>query len=411
MNISKYFIILSASCIIFSSCSKPDRNGSSVQTEAESDETKDVATVVSKPIANVYIENSASMDGYVKGVTEFETIIYNYLTNIKISNVAKSLNLNYINSQVIKQKPDVEDFIQKLEPTTFKLKGGNRGTTDISDLIKTVLKETTGDNLSIVVSDFIFSPGRNRNADDYLTNQKIGIKSNIAEYLKEHSDAAVCIYQFSSKFDGTYYNRVDSPTHISSNRPFYVWVIGKKSHIKSLREKVDVKFSSELKNSYILEVFNTDIKYNVVASKYCKKIKYDLHACEVEKDRNDQISFSVDMDLSNSIMDENYLCNPSNYVLSDSDMSIVGIKGSSSQAYTHTITFASNRVKPQTLSVSLKSCMPQWVDDSTDSIGLDIRQGNAMSQTYGLKHLITGVYEAFTFNGDTCFRMNININR
>jgi hypothetical protein len=53
---------------------------------------------------NVYLENSASMDGYVKGVTEFETAIYNLLGDFKISGLCDSLNLNYINKTIPFQK-------------------------------------------------------------------------------------------------------------------------------------------------------------------------------------------------------------------------------------------------------------------------------------------------------------------
>ena len=54
------------------------------------------------------------MDGYVKGVTEFEQAVYNYLTDIKISQFSDSLNLFYINSDIIPQGSDISDFIKNL---------------------------------------------------------------------------------------------------------------------------------------------------------------------------------------------------------------------------------------------------------------------------------------------------------
>ena len=42
------------------------------------------------PVVNVYIENSGSMDGYVKGQTDFEQIVYNYLVNLKLAKKDKS---------------------------------------------------------------------------------------------------------------------------------------------------------------------------------------------------------------------------------------------------------------------------------------------------------------------------------
>ncbi|MDD4848252.1 MAG: hypothetical protein PHR53_05770, partial [Bacteroidales bacterium] len=143
-----------------------------------------------KPIINVYIENSGSMDGYVKGVTEFEQTVYSYLSDIKISDLTDSLNLLYINSKTIPWGSDIADFIEKLEPATFRLRGGNRQTTDISDLLKIILSETKENHVSIFISDCIFSPGKSRNAEQYLVKQQIGIKTNMAEYLKKHTNTA-----------------------------------------------------------------------------------------------------------------------------------------------------------------------------------------------------------------------------
>ena len=40
-----------------------------------------------KCVYNIYVENSGSMYGYVKGVTEFEQSVYSYLSDIKISEI------------------------------------------------------------------------------------------------------------------------------------------------------------------------------------------------------------------------------------------------------------------------------------------------------------------------------------
>ena len=92
------------------------------------------------PIINVYIENSGSMDGYVKGQTDFEHIVYNYLVDLKQIEVARALNLFYINSEILPQKDDINDFIEKLEPTSFQAKGGNRGTSDMALMMKDILE-------------------------------------------------------------------------------------------------------------------------------------------------------------------------------------------------------------------------------------------------------------------------------
>ena len=55
-----------------------------------------------KPVLNVYLENSGSMDGYVNGGAEFSSIIYRYINKIDNSGSVKdSINLHYINSQLL----------------------------------------------------------------------------------------------------------------------------------------------------------------------------------------------------------------------------------------------------------------------------------------------------------------------
>ncbi|MDO9635195.1 MAG: hypothetical protein Q7J05_09220 [Paludibacter sp.] len=161
-----------------------------------------------KPNLKVYVENSGSMNGYVKGVTDFEQSVYNYLTDIKISNLADSLSLYYINSNIIPQGSDISDFIEKLEPNTFQAKGGNLGISDISNVLKSVLSETKENEIAILVTDGIFSPGKGKNAAEYLVNQLIGIKKTMAEHLSSYPNTATVIYQLSSQFEGFYYRGV-----------------------------------------------------------------------------------------------------------------------------------------------------------------------------------------------------------
>ena len=388
------------------SCSgRPQRNDTPTEEKTSVAEAKTVRDV------NVYIENSASMYGYVQGVTEFESIIYNYLTNIKISKTAKNLNLFYVNSQIIKHGDNIEDFIQKLEPSTFRQRGGNLGTTDISNLLKMILSETDSNTVSIVVSDFIFSPGRGRNAQEYLVNQQIGIKNNMATYLNDHQDAAVCIYQFFSRFEGRYYNREDRPVQINGQRPFYVWVIGRQANVRLLREKVDPKFADDLRNSYVVEGQGKKVAFSIVPGRYCRTKRGNTNACTVEKDHSGRTAVTMDLDLSETAMDDSYLLDTGNWNTSDPDMSVREVKRISSANYTHRITLTSERVKGQTLSVWLETRVPQWVEESNDSEGVDIRQGDSMEKTYGLRHLVKGVFEAFTFEGSKRFEMTLDINK
>ena len=79
--------------------------------------TTAITTEFKKPVYNVFLENSGSMDGYVKGRTDFESSIYNFLSDVNTNDkVTDSLHLFYINSKKIDLTSDSETrfFAQKM---------------------------------------------------------------------------------------------------------------------------------------------------------------------------------------------------------------------------------------------------------------------------------------------------------
>jgi hypothetical protein len=401
-------IILLASC------------GNSGKKTNEKTPPKDTIIVEKiKPTVNVYIENSGSMDGYVKGVTEFEQTVYNYLTDIKISQFADSLNLFYINSDIIPQGSDISDFIEKLEPTTFKNRGGKRGTTDISNLLKSVLDETKPNEIAILVTDGIFSPGKGKDAEQYLVNQQIGIKSNMAEYLQKYQNSSVIIYQLSSQFDGLYYNHEDTGTKINEQRPYYIWVIGENKLLNALVQKVP---ESKFKGNGVQNVFS--ITGGPKAVDYAVKMgsgNFDLDKKEPKTTiinlkkvnrsggcsrTSGKVKFSVNANLSGFLLSENYLCDTTNYELNNKNYRLtISNAVSNNFGYTHQLNFESGNVHKGVISVKLKTQIPQWVEEKNDSFGTTPVKG----KTYGIKYQILGVYEAFTISNNYYTEIKINI--
>lgn len=397
-------IILLASC---------GNSGKKTNEKAPTKDSIEVETI--KPTVNVYIENSGSMDGYVKGVTEFEQTVYNYLTDIKISQFADSLNLFYINSDIIPQGSDISDFIEKLEPTTFRNRGGKRGTTDISNLLKSVLDETKPNEIAILVTDGIFSPGKGKDAEQYLVNQQIGIKSNMADYLQKYPNSSVIIYQLSSQFDGLYYNHEDNGTKINEQRPYYIWVIGENKLLNGLVQKVP---ESKFKGNGVQNVFS--ITGGPKAVDYAVKMgsgNFDLDKKEPKttienlkkesKGKQNTARFSVNANLSGFLLSDNYISDVSNYEMNNKDYSLTISKSVSNNfGYTHQLNFESGSVHKGLISVKLKTQIPAWVEDINDDDGATPVSG----KTYGIKYQIHGIYEAFTITNNCYTEIKIKIN-
>ncbi len=370
------------------------------------------------PTYNVFVENSGSMDGYVAGITAFESAVYSYLSDMKIAGLADSLNLNYINSEKIPFSSDVKDFIEKLEPSTFRLRGGNRAQTDVSELFKMVLESANDSNVCVLISDFIFSPGKGVNSDEYLVNQQIGIKMSVAEHLKRFPDHAVIIYHLESKFNGKYFNKLDNPSLFKGIRPYYICLIGKREFLSTLETKCP---PGQLKGGGVKNVFSITkqglpIKYAVQFGSGNFKLSQKDPQKSILKANKDtkgvgvkKLRFSINVDFSNLLNDDFYLMDKNNYNVSDPDYDLEIIKGSSDTACTHVIKLSTSIVKPSTVVVGLKNQLPSWVNEITDNEGLDV--GRAPNKTYGFKYLVEGIYEAFTIDGFYSAEIKVNVNQ
>lgn len=367
-----------------------------------------------KPTVNVYIENSGSMDGYVKGTSEFEQAVYNFLTDIKISQFSDSLNLFYINSDIIPHGSDISDFIEKLEPTTFKNRGGNRVITDISNLLKSVLNELDSNKISILVTDGIFSPGKGKDAEQYLINQQIGIKSNMAEYLQTYPNSAVIIYQLSSQFNGLYYNHEDSKININEQRPYYIWIIGSTPHLNNLINKIpESKFKgSGIKNTFSITGGPKQVEYAIKMGSGNFKLdknnpKNTINNLKIESRRGNKTArFSVNANLSGFLLSENYLKDISNYEINNKDYTLsISNSTSNNFGYTHQLIFESESVHKGEISVKLKAQIPHWVEEINDTLGNEPIVG----KTYGIKFQINGIYEAFTISNNYFTEIKIKI--
>jgi hypothetical protein len=373
-------------------------------------------TANSKFNLDVYIENSASMDGYVNGVTDFETAIYNLLGDLKISGLGESMNLNYINKSIPftktnALKPDLQDFIERLEPAGFKQKGGDRSTSDLAKILQTVIQKVDDKNTAILVSDFVFSPGSKNNAQDYLNNQSVGIKIDFAEKLKEF-DLSVIVIQLQSNFDGTYYDKTNQAIPLKTKRPYYIWFFGSTPQIKAI---LDSKKLDNLKGGYLNRIVFTPLKKDAPPPEYKISLrprigefklpggaKGEITEASVSQEAKTKgiFGFEVAVNFAGGMQNANYFLDPNNYRLSNSNYQLTierildgdpTLKG-----FTHKLKLQTTELREETLKIEIIGKLPSWVTDSTSTDDSRIAADDSEKQkTFGLKHLIEGVNDAF----------------
>ncbi|MDN5289031.1 MAG: hypothetical protein JWR38_5305 [Mucilaginibacter sp.] len=365
---------------------------------------------------NVYLENSASIDGYVNGSTTFKDAIYSLLGDISINNYCDSLNLNYINKTVTFTRQmagaaAIHDFIQTLTPDSFRRRGGNRGSSDLKEVMSTVLGRTNENNASILVSDFVFSPGRRVNAHDYLAGQSIGIKVDFANKLK-HFDLSVLAIQLISDFAGYYYDQMDKPTMMHCRRPYYIWIMGSRTQLRTIIKSGTIE---RIRAGYLhkLLIQGTRIpfapNYKIL---YADKIGAfrlpnsalgpitDARASTQPRTRN-KFGFHVAVDFSESLQDAAFFLDTTNYRHND-NYSLRAEQISSNTAdpslkgFTHQLHLMTTALRPEKLTISVKAGVPVWVKYTTSEndqrINSDLQE---QQKTFGLQYVVDGMYDAF----------------
>lgn len=360
---------------------------------------------------NVFLENSASMDGYVKGVTDFETAIYNLLGDFKINDICDSLNLNYINNSIPYSKKnalpsDIQDFIEKLEPSTFQQKGGDRSSSDLKNIINSVLNTVDDQNVAVLISDFVFSPGNNENAQDYLNNQSVGIKIDFAEKIKRF-DLSAIIIQLESNFNGKYYDKTDKPIWYQGKRPYYIWILGNHNQIQSI---IDKKILDNIKGGFLnkLVLQSTDKtyipNYKILSNQKIGDFSrselnnYKIIDATLSKSNKNKgiFGFSIAVDFSKNLQDSNYFLDTTNYILSNPNYQLDIEVIENSPEYTHLLKLQTNDLKDEKLDINIIGKIPDWIYSSSSIDDSNIlNDKEEQHKTFGLKHLMEGVCDAF----------------
>ena len=167
-----------------SSCTSCSNYEVSVQNTNDEKETS------AKPILNVYIENSGSMDGYFSGKSDMRDDLYGYVSELKASTSGQ--NLFYINSTIIPIRQNTEAFFMGLNANSFKAGGGNRTHSNIIDMMKMMLSKSNSNTVTLFVSDCILDLP-SVDTKTFLDYEKTSLANTFRDYKNKHKDFGVRI--------------------------------------------------------------------------------------------------------------------------------------------------------------------------------------------------------------------------
>lgn len=423
----------------FTACDYRTGRNEEEQVQTQAPEEKNNQEVDEKLIYHIFLENSGSMDGYVRGTTAFEDDIYKLL--VDLSYLADTVQVNYINTKVIPYQSGIQSFINNLEPETFQKRGGNRSSSNLNQIFERVLKEVNEEEVSVLISDYIFSVGSG-NTEGKLNNQKISIYNTFRSKLQQEPFATL-IVKLNSEFNGYYYNKNDQPISLNGvRRPYYIWLMGKQEAINDFRSQIRLHTLEGFENTYMLTA-NAEViqPFYTVMNNYNKVGNF-------RADRNHssntyvggiqniepasrgmaegQFGFSVAVDLSKIPVDEEYLTNQDNYQVNPAyslenvksieeiddintrDLSLIEGKA------THILTFIAQGKSYPDLQVALKKQTPAWIKATHTDDDTNIKSDSTQhKETFGFGYLVGGVEEAYQniFGSNAYFSITISVKR
>lgn len=342
-----------------------------------------------KPIINVYIENSGSMDGYMCDGSELKDAVYGYVSTL--ASYSDTVQLNYINSQIVQYSGSLKSFIKDLTPTKFKSVGGNHANSVIGDMLTLILDAQDNRTVSVFVSDCILDVPQG-DAKDFLVNNQIDIRNALVKKLERDKDMGVEIFHMESKFSGTYYYAKGSERLIDVKRPYYLWVVGNKKLLAYLNANVPF---SEIPHGY--KNYCAYSTYQEVPFEITNQFGMVQNPCICKTSIDGQYVVKIKADLSTMLQDETMISDVSRYQTQNGQVRVVSVEriNNTQDKNTHALTLNINK-GISSCGINLKYVLPDipnWIESANDDSGQNVTEN--ISKTTGIKNIIMGISDAY----------------
>lgn len=329
----------------------------------------------------VYVENSGSMDAYMCAGSNLKDAVFDYVSDLK--RLTTSCSLYYINSKVILYNGELKSYIKDLTPQSFARAGGNRGNTDLRDIIEKIIRANGKQTVSVFVSDCILDIPEN--AIDFFGNCQVSIKNTFNEALSATPDLGVEIIKLDSKFDGYWYCGHNREFLKDAKRPYYIWIIGSQKYLAEFNKKVPVE-----------NIIGGIKEYSAYAAP--QKIPFDMNRSTYVTNHSGKINVEILVNLRGSLQSSDLYKNTAQYKSANpSQVTVISACEitDASSPYSHVITLEIDNpetLKLETLTFSYPY-LATWVSNSDDTTGTNVKEN--LDRTTGLMALIKGVAEAY----------------
>jgi len=397
----------------------------------------DTSLVIKKPVTinnqsdnsntlnriNFYFENSGSMNGYLDG-RNFRQTMHRIIDDANLN-----LHPYFVNS---KEYP-TSNILSKIDSRNIKTQGTN--SSDHKFIFSNAIENATGSNLSIVVTDGIYST-----PDGNVDVVGIEIEKSFEGALNENKIETVVI-KLSSNYKGTYYTESECENvKINQERPYYILLFGSKNTIDdALENLIQIDRLPGYKNYarfFITEDINVD--YTILSQGEEKKGSFrrvgrgqglitEIEDAErSDRGNNRYLQFGIGVDFKNLSVPESYLMDETNYEIDGStgysiqEIILVSDLNNSSRTYnyinsisekinpTHIIVVRAETKATGKLEIELENILPKWIKNTGIENDCDVLDNT--TQTFAFDNLISGISNAYENINDSDEYLELKLN-
>lgn len=388
-----------------------------------------------QPVLKVYMENSDSMDGYLRGGHDFKDSITNLIVRLKSH--SSKVEYNFVNSDVYPIRHQLDGFIKEVSlvggTSYFRSKSSTFGS-DLNLLFKKIINSTEPDEVSLFITDGIYSIQNISNIQTELLHSQSFTMDAFVEGIQSKGISTL-VLQFEANFNGNYFDMRHNPHPIKAKKPFYIFLVGNSKILGDLwRERGrEIKKIVNLKNyAFFQKDFRKEINFMILSSYKKKGFKKIIDRQKgilsgIKTDHEGNFAFSLALDLSAFKGNEKLIEDINNYSLPsgcnlelesfnegvlDLNEKIHLKKFIGSPTHIYTISCDKSILKDEKINIALGKNSEDWTKNM--SLNSDIFPAEWISlKTFGLEHLMKGISDAYNelSNAESIFVLQITLER
>jgi len=133
------------------------------------------------------------------------------------------VTINIVNDGIYPYQHSIDEFLQDRDIYASTSGVGNASYTDFQKIFNAILEAQRSGNVSVLVSDLIYSPAETGNVSvEKIFNEENSLATRV---FKRYKGKSILVHQMLGDYNGKYYPYNEVPFDYNGKRPFYLMVI------------------------------------------------------------------------------------------------------------------------------------------------------------------------------------------